>query len=675
MRFAAALFAAILMAGAPALAGPVHGIAMHGEPKYPADFSHFDYVNPDAPKSGALRLAAQGTFDSLNPFIIKGVGASGANMPFESLMTSAADEPFSMYGLLAESVELPEDRTWALFTLRREARWHDGKPVTPEDVVFSLETLRTQGEPNYRFYYAGIDKVEKAGERQVRFTFKPGDNRELPLIVGEMPILPAHYWQGRDFSATTLEAPLGSGPYRVGRFEPGRHIEYERVADYWGAELPVRKGQFNFDRVRYEYYRDSTVALQALKAGQYDFREENEARKWATGYADWSAVGQGRAVIEELDNEVPAGMQAYGFNLRNSLFEDKRVRWAIAHAFDFEWANRNLFHGQYQRSESYWSNSELAATGLPSEAELAILDPLREQIPGEVFTAEYRAPSTEGDPSIRPNLRKAMALLEDAGWAVENGLLVKDGLAFQFEILLAQPTFERVTLPFVRNLARLGITARVRTVDPTQYVNRVRAFDFDMIVSSWGQSLSPGNEQAMYWTSESADQPGSRNFVGIKNPAVDQLVELVISAPDREQLVARTRALDRVLLWNHYVVPQWHIGYDRVAYWNKFGRPGITPMRGYQLFAWWSKDAEQSAQTGSGLIGAAQAQEGAGKAPAARQQATPPAPAGVQSGPEVPAAAVPTPDASAWSSSLWVWIGLILVVAVIIYMRRRQRGD
>ncbi|MGE5547745.1 MAG: extracellular solute-binding protein [Solirubrobacterales bacterium] len=586
---------AALLAAAPAWAAPRHGIAMHGEPKYPANFAHFDYVNPDAPKGGELKLAAQGTFDSLNPYIVKGVPASGATMPFETLMASSADEPFSMYGLLAESVDTPEDRSSATFVLRKEARWHDGKPVTPEDVIFSLETLKTKGEPNYRFYYAGIDKAEKVGERAVKFTFKPGDNRELPLIVGEMPILPRHYWQGRDFAATTLEPPLGSGPYRVARFEPGRFIEYERVKDYWGETLPVRKGQENFDRVRYDYYRDSTVALEALKAGEYDFREETEAKKWATGYDDWAALADGRALKIRLDNEVPAGMQGFAYNLRRPLWGDDRVREALAYAFDFEWTNRTLFYGQYIRSESYWSNSELAAKGQPSPAELKVLEPLRAQVPPPVFTTEYHAPAT-GPDGIRPNLRIAMRLLEEAGWKVEKGLLVKDGRPFEFEILLAQPAFERITLPFVRNLARLGITAHVRTVDPTQYVNRVREFDFDMIVQSWGQSLSPGNEQAMYWTSAAADQPGSRNVVGIRNPAVDTLVDLVISAKDRDDLVARTRALDRVLLWNHYVIPQWHIGWDRVAFWDKFGRPSVTPMRGYQLFAWWSKTAGQAAE-------------------------------------------------------------------------------
>ncbi|MGE5477859.1 MAG: extracellular solute-binding protein [Bacteroidales bacterium] len=587
--FAACL---LLLAALPAAAEPRHAIAMHGEPKYPAGFDHFDYVNPTAPKGGELRMADQGAFDNLNPFIVKGQTPDGVGLPFETLMVQAADEPFSMYGLIAESIDTPPDRSWATYVIRKEARWHDGKPITPEDVIFSLDILRTKGAPNYRFYYAGVDKVEKVGPRAVKFTFKPGDNRELPLIVGEMPILPKHYWQGKTFENTTLEPPLGSGPYRVGKFEPGRFITYERVKDYWGKDLPVQKGLNNFDRVRYDVYRDATVALEALKAGEFDFRDENEAKKWATAYDDWAALKDGRAKKVRIDNQLPAGMQAYAYNLRRPLFADARVRQALAYALDFEWTNANLFYGQYKRSESYFANSELAATGLPGPLELTVLEPLRDQVPPEVFTTPYHAPRTDPATGIRPNLRVAMKLLEDAGWQVVDGKLTKDGQPFRFEILLYSAAFERVTLPFVRNLARLGIEARVRTVDTTQYTNRVRSFDFDLIVYSWGESPSPGNEQAMYWTSDSADQPGSRNVVGIKNPAVDKLVELVISAPDREQLVARTRALDRVLLWNHYVIPQWYMGASRLAYWDKFGMPAKVPMRGYQLFSWWSKSAE-----------------------------------------------------------------------------------
>ncbi|NFV78650.1 extracellular solute-binding protein [Magnetospirillum aberrantis] len=594
MRGIAAAVLALICATTPAWGAPRHGIAMHGEPKYPAGFSHFGYVNPDAPKGGELRLADQGTFDSLNPFIAKGQTPAGLTaLVYQSLMVANADEPFSMYGLIAESVDTPPDRSWATYVIRKEARWQDGTPITPEDVVFSLDILRGKGTPNYRFYYAGIEKAEKVGPRSVKFTFKPGDNRELPLIIGEMPILPKHAWEGRAFDSTSLERPLGSGPYRVGAFEPGRYIVYERDPDYWAGNLAVQRGLYNFDRVRFDFYRDATVELEALKAGEFDFRSESEAKKWATAYDDWAALKDRRARKEWLDDSMPNGMQAFVYNLRRPLFADARVRRALAYAFDFEWTNATLFYGQYRRSDSYFAHSELAATGLPGPDELKVLEPLRDKIPPEVFTTPYQPPATDPATGIRPNLRVAMKLLEEAGWRVVDGKLVKDGKPFRFEILLVQPAFERVTLPFVRNLARLGIEARVRTVDSTQYTNRLRDFDFDMVVGSWGQSASPGNEQAMFWSSQAADQPGSRNVGGIKNPAVDTLVDLVISAPDREQLVARTRALDRVLLWNHYVIPQWYLGASRLAYWDKFGHPPEVPMKGYQLFAWWAKSAEK----------------------------------------------------------------------------------
>ncbi|MBF0326130.1 MAG: ABC transporter substrate-binding protein [Alphaproteobacteria bacterium] len=588
MRILAFLLA--LLIALPAAAEPRHGLAMHGALKYPAGFSHFDTVVPNAPKGGELKLADTDPFDSFNPYIAKGQAPDGIGLAYDSLMVPSDDEPFSMYGLVAESVETPPDRSWVIFTLRREARFHDGRGVTPEDVIFSLDVLRTKGAPSYRFYYAGVERAEKIGERAVKFTFKPGDNREMPLILGELPILPKHYWQGRAFEETTLEPPLSSGPYRVAKFEPGRFVTYERVKDYWAKDLPVRKGQFNFDRVRYDVYRDSTVALEALKAGEYDIRPENEAKKWASGYQDWAALKDGRARKENFAHQRPAGMQGFAFNLRRPLFADIRVREALGLAFDFEWANRTLFSGQYTRTQSYFDNSELAARGLPDAAELKILEPLRGQVPDAVFTSEFHSPVTDGTGYARANLKRAVALLEAAGWQVVDGKLVDGaGQPFMFEVLLNSPAFERIALPWARNLARLGIAAKVRTVDSTQYVNRVRGHDFDVIVMSWGASLSPGNEQASYWTSQAAEQKGARNVGGIKNTAIDKLVDLVIAAPDRDQLVTRTRALDRVLLWNHYVVPQWHIPYDRVAFWDKFGMPKSVPMKGWQMHTWWMK--------------------------------------------------------------------------------------
>ncbi len=572
-------------------AGPAHAIAMHGTPKYQPGFRHFDYVNPAAPKGGTLRVAVQGTFDSFNPFIPK--GNAGAGNPYESLLASSADEPFTQYGLIAESIEVPRDRSWAIFTLRPQARWHDGKPITVDDVIWSLETLKTRGQPFFRFYYGGVAGAEQIGPRQVKFTFSDRGNRELPLIVGQLPILPKHYWESRDFEKTTLEPPLGSGPYRVTDFEPGRYVVTERVTDYWGAKLPVNVGQNNFDRIRYDYYRDDTVIRQALKAGEIDFRLENQAKAWALDY-DVPAVQRGWLIKEEIRHFSPTGMQAFVYNTRRELFSDRTVREALAYAFDFEWTNRNLFFGQYARTESYFSNSELAAAGLPEGRELNVLDRYRERVPIELFHRPYKAPSTDGSGWPRQNLARAFALLEEAGWVVRDMKLVNEdtGAGFSFEILLVSPAFERIVLPFVRNLKRLGIDARVRLVDQSQYINRIRSFDFDMIVSGWGASESPGNEQRSYWTSAAASSPAASNYAGVNDPVVDELVELLINAPDRKSLVARARALDRVLLFGYYVIPQWHLRMQRVLYWDKFSRPEVTPRTGTSIDYWWFDEAK-----------------------------------------------------------------------------------
>lgn len=587
------LTAAAQAAGPTAQTVPPHptvGIAMHGTPKYGDGFSHFDYVNPDAPKGGDVRLAVVGnSFDSLNPFIIKGVPAAEASLPFETLMLPSADEAFSEYGLIAQSIETPADRSWVIFTLRPEARWQDGTPITVDDVLFSLNILKTKGSPQYRFYYQAVVKAEKLDGNRVKFTFKAGDNREMPLIMGQLPILPAHYWKGRDFEATTLEPPLGSGPYRIGKFEPGRFIEYDRVKNYWGQNLAVRRGQNNFDRLRYDYYRDSSVALEAFKAGEYDWRMEMVAKVWATGYQDWAALKDGVGIKKAYPHHRPSGMQGFVFNLRRPIFQDSQVRRALAYAFDFEWTNKTLFYGQYERSESYFSNSELAATGLPSKAELEILNPWRGQIPDEVFTTPYFAPKTDGSGNIRPNLRIAMAMLEKAGWRVIDGKLTKNGQPLTFEILLEQPIWERIALPYVRNLARLGIDVTVRTVDTTQYKRRMDTYDFDMAVGIWPASSSPGNEQRGFWGSESANEMGGDNMSGIKSPAIDALIEKLVASPDRDALITRTRALDRVLLWSNLLVPHWHLGVDRLAYWNKFGQPDVVPSQGVQFFTWWRK--------------------------------------------------------------------------------------
>jgi microcin C transport system substrate-binding protein len=570
--------------GAP---GAAHGLSMYGELKYAPGFRHFEYANPRAPKGGAVTLSALGTFDSLHPFILKGVPAAGLGQVFETLMVGSADEAFAQYGLVAETVETPPDRSWVAFTLRAQARFHDGRPITVEDVIWTFDTLRKSGHPFYRSYYAHVARAEAAGPRRVRFTFKGGMNRELPLIVGQMPVLPKHWWAGRDFTRTTLEPPLGSGPYRVEAVDPGRSITYRRVADHWAAELPANVGRFNFDTIRYDYYRDGAVALEAFKAGAYDFRAENSSKHWATGY-DVPAVRDGRIRRERIPNQIPTGMQGFVYNTRREVFADPRVRQALAHAFDFEWTNQHLFYGAYTRTASYFSNSELAAHGLPSEAERAVLEPFAGRIAEAVLAEVYRPPSTASRP-LRDNLVEALRLLAAAGWVVRDMRLVHGatGRPMTFEVLLDDPTWERITLPFVQNLERLGVQARVRTVDAAQYEYRLKQFDFDMTVAVFPQSLSPGNEQADFWSTEAAGTPGSRNLAGVRDPVVDRLIDLLIAAPDRAGLIARTRALDRVLLWGHYVIPHWHITAFRVAYWDRFGRPAVPPKYELGFDTWW----------------------------------------------------------------------------------------
>ena len=595
MVFCGLVAASGALAAAECGAGGVrdsHAIAMHGEPKYPPDFPHFDYVNPQAPKGGSLRRGALGSFDSFNQFIPKGNAASTGST--ETLLTGNEDEPYSLYGLIAERIEWPADRSWVVFTLREIARWHDGRPITADDVVFSLETLTTKGSPQYRFIYRGIS-VEKLSPRRVRFTFADASNRELPLLVGQMPILPKHYWQSREFDKTTLEPPLGSGPYRVKRFEAGRFVELERVTDYWGRDLPVNVGQNNFDLLRTDYFRDDTAIRLALKSGDLDLRLENQAKAWALDY-DVPAVIKGWLKKERVQHQQPTGMQAFVLNTRREVFRDPQVREALAYAFDYEWTNENLFFGEYTRTRSYFSNSDLAARGLPAGLELEILERYRGRVPPRVFSEAYQPPSTDGSGWPRDNLRSAFALLAEAGWEVVDNRLVhtETGRPFTFQFLLVSPDFERVVLPMIRNLKRLGIDASARVVDSSQYINRLRSFDFDAFVFVWGQSETPGNEQRVYWSSAAAEQPDSRNFAGIRDPVVDELIEGMIAACTREELVAWTRALDRVLQWGFYVIPNWHLRSDRVLYWDKYDRPEMPVKSGVNTSLWWY-DAERAA--------------------------------------------------------------------------------
>ncbi|WP_413043746.1 extracellular solute-binding protein [Pseudomonas sp. YJ42] len=571
-------------------AAPRHALTLYGEePKYPADFSHFDYTNPDAPKGGTLRQAGFGSFDSFNPFISKGVAADDIGLIYDTLTTNSLDEPFTVYGLLAEKIEKGPKNEWVRFYLRPEARFHDGEPVTAEDVVFTFETLLSKGAPHYRGYYADVEKAVVEGPRRVRFDFKHAGNRELPLILGQLPVLPKHWWEERDFTSGSMEPPLGSGPYRIEHLEAGRSVRYARVEDYWGKDLAVNRGLYNFDHVHFDYYRDNTVALQAFKAGHFDYWFETSAKNWATAY-DIDAVKGGRIIKEEIANRNPQGMQGFIFNTRRKRLQDVRVREALSLLFDFEWTNRQLFNGAYTRTASYFDNSELAASGLPSEEELKLLEPLRGQIPDEVFEKPFKLPQTNADGMIREQQRKAYELFTAAGWKIENDRMVDaDGKPVKFEFLLFQADFERVLLPYKRNLASLGIDLEIRRVDVSQYVNRRRSRDYDMIVSGFGQSNSPGNEQRGYWHSTSADNPGSLNFIGLKDPAIDTLVEKLIAADSRDELITRTRALDRVLLWGHYVIPNWHIKTWRVAYWNHLAHPEITPDYDIGLMTWWEK--------------------------------------------------------------------------------------
>lgn len=584
-----------------------HALSLFGQIKYPADFKRFDYVNPEAPKGGVARQIAVGTFDNFNIVVsgVKGQVAGAVAFIYESLTTASLDEVSTEYGALAEAVSHPDDFSFVTYRLRPQAKWHDGKPVTADDVIFSLDSFKKH-HPQYSAYYSHVTKAEKVGEREVKFVFDAPGNRELPQIVGQLTVLPKHWWEGtdaqgrkRDVSATTLEVPLGSGPYRVKEFVAGRSIALERVKDYWGRDLAANVGRNNFDELRYEYFRDATVAIEAFKADQVDWRTENSAKNWATAY-DFPAVTEKRVILEEFANRSSGVMQAFVPNLRRAKFKDPRVRRALNYAFDFEEMNKQIFYGQYKRISSYFDGiDELMATGLPQGKELEILETVRAEVPPEVFTTAYTNPVGGSPEAVRDNLREALRLFKEAGYEVRERKLidVKTGAQFSLELLNSDPSFERITLFYKPSLERLGIAVSVRTVDPTQYENRTREWDFDIVTNSWGESQSPGNEQREFWSSKTADIAGSRNITGIKNPAVDKLIERVIYAKGRDDLVAATKALDRVLLWNHYVVPQWTYTKVRTARWDRFGRPAELPKYGQSgfPFIWWY-DADKAAR-------------------------------------------------------------------------------
>ncbi len=602
---AAALACSVQFAPPPAAAQETvraHGWAISGDLKYPPGFAHFDYVNPDAPKGGTITLGAGGTYDSLNPFIIKGtsaiarIGAGGAiaeTMVYDTLMASNLDESGAEYGLLAEWIEVDSDAdgifTAVRFHLREEARFHDGEPVRADDVVWTFNTLIEQGAPQYRFYYGNVAEVVALDERTVEFRLTPGENREIPSILGQLPILPKHYWQDREFNATTLDPPLGGGPYRIADVNAGQSITIERVKDYWAQDLPVNVGQNNYDRIRYIFFRDRVVMLEALKAGDIDFRAENSAKNWATAY-DVPAVEDGRIVQKEFDHERGTGMQAFVMNTRREIFQDSIVREAMNYLWDFEWVNKTIMFDAYTRTDSFYENSELEATGLPGPKELAVLEPLRDRIPERVFTQDYEPPVTDGSGNSREPLMKALELLRQAGWNVDgNRKLVhgETGKPFAFEVLLYSDLLVPHTQALKRGVERLGGSVELRVVDAAQYQNRLQSYDFDMVVSGWPQSLSPGNEQREFFGSDAADREGGRNTAGVRDPAVDILIEELIASPDRETLIARTKALDRVLLWSFYAIPMFHSKTDRFAFWNRFGYPENPPMMGTNPNIWW----------------------------------------------------------------------------------------
>ncbi len=586
---------------AGALAKPQHGFAVLGSLKYGPDFKHFDYVNPEAPKGGHLRLWYNGNFDSLNPFILKGRWAAGSNpfgvagrlLTFETLMTGSGDEEDSYYGLIAEAVEIPDDRQSITFYLRPQARWHDGTEITTEDVAFSFSTLKSKGHPAFRVLFKDITGTDILGPRKIRFNFAEGVlTRDLPATAAGMPVISKAYYTEHDFTKTTMTPPLGSGPYKVDKVDPGRSITYVLAENHWAKDLAVYRGRNNFRRITWDYYRDRDIALESLFAGKIDFREDFTSRNWATKYDDVPAVKDGRLIKEVLPDHNPSGFQAFFINTRKAKFADRRVRRAIGMVFDFEWTNKNLFYGLYRRTYSIFQNSDMEAAGTPKGAELALLEPWRKDLPGEVFGPVYRAPKTQGSGNIRRELRAAKKLLKEAGWTVKDGKLVNGkGEGFEIEFLSYSKLFERIVMPYVRNLEKLGIAANFRLVEPAQYQRRIQEFDFDITTFRNSSSLTPGLGLRNAWNSKTADMTGGRNYTGLKSPAVDDLIEKIIAAKTRDELRHATHALDRVIMWTHNLVPQWFKASHTIAYWDLFGRPAIKPKyaRGVLDTWWWDR--------------------------------------------------------------------------------------
>lgn len=578
-----------------AAAQPAHGIAMHGAPKHAADFQHFSYVNPEAPKGGRAVFAVLGSFDSVNPLIIRGVPAAGLRgYVYESLMARAYDEPFSLYGLLAETIETPDDRSWVEFTMRAEARFSDGKPVTVDDVIFSHALLRDKGRNNHRTYYSKVTKVEKTGERSVRFTFSADQpDREMPLILGLMPILPSHLISKETFEKTSLEPPVGSGPYVVTEIDAPKSITYRRNPDYWGRDLAVNRGRFNVDEIRYDYYRDSAAQFEAFKKGLYDLKPESDPGRWSQAFG-FPAVKDGRVAKKEFPIAIPSGMSALVFNTRRPFFADVRVRKALTLLFDFEWANKTLYHGLYTRTQSYFDRSELSSHNRPADAhERGLLAPFPDAVDPAILDGAWKLPQSDGAGRNRANLRRALSLLKKAGYVLKDGTMTEKatGKPVAFEIMAATPGQERLLLTYTRSLKKAGIAAKIRVVDSAQYQRRKQDYDFDMIQNFWYASLSPGNEQIFRWGSKIADEPGTFNYAGVKSPAVDAMINALLAAKNRQNFVSSVRALDRVLLSGHYVIPLFHLSKQWVGHWTRLRHPDATSLYGYRVNSWWAEPA------------------------------------------------------------------------------------
>lgn len=569
-----------------------HGISLYNvPPKYGSDFKHFDYVDPDVIKGGELNLSAINTFDSFNPYVVKGTPAAGLTPLYPSLLHAtlsqrAYDEAFSDYGYVAESYEVDPDNLWIIFHLRKECTFHDGSPITADDVIYTFNRLIQQGSPLYKAYYHSVKDVIKIDANTVKFTFKDATSKEQVMIMGEMPVLSKTYFEKKGFDNTTLEPPLGSGPYKIDSFVAGQYVIYKRVQNWWGENLPVNKGRYNFDTIRFKYFKDMTVAFEAFKSHNYDFRQENSAKNWARSY-DFKAFVDGDVKKLEVVNKVPSAAQVLTFNTRRGIFKDRAVRAALVYAYDFEWLNKNLFYNLYKRTVSYFDDSELASKGIPEGAELALLEPFKDKLPKALFEQPFTLPVFDKPGLIRQNLLKAEELLKSAGWVVRDQKCVneKTGELFQFEILLHDPSMEKAIQGFIRNLKRLGIVARLRIIDAPQYIMRTQNYDYDMILSVLPQSITPGNEQRDFWTSESADLPGGRNYSGIKNPVIDALSEQVIDAKTREDLLVAVHALDRVLLWEYYGILLWHSSVDRYAYWQNIVIPTKIPEYNFDMYA------------------------------------------------------------------------------------------